>query len=150
MVLQECPLGSRSNIQDCVIAAQTLQKAIGQELSLGVPILQAVTDQTAFFSNLSLAFGKRLQEHLTTQFLSYVSNACHHNVESIHHFPLQAAMLTDSAHVRHASSPTLASHSSVHNDLLMYRELTKWLKECQPEIFSDVIEVIAFFVDEGH
>ncbi len=50
-------------------------------------------------------------------------------------------MLTDGAHIRHASSPTLASHSPVHNELLMYRELTKWLKECQPEILSEVIDV---------
>ena len=72
MVLQECPLGTRSNVQDCASAAQTLQKAIGQELSLGVSILQAVTDQTTFFSSLSMAFGKRLQEHLATQFLNNV------------------------------------------------------------------------------
>ena len=72
MVLQECPLGTRSNVQDCVNAAHTLQKAIGQELSLGVSILQSVTDQTTFFSNLSLAFGRRLQEHLTAQFLNNV------------------------------------------------------------------------------
>lgn len=54
---------------------------------------------------------------------------------------MQAAVMTESAHVRHASSPTLASHSPVHNDLLMYQELTKWLKESQPEIFSEVIDV---------
>lgn len=65
MVLQKCPLGTRSNVQDCVVAAQTLQRALNQELSQGVSILQAVTDQRAFFSNLSFAFGKRLQESLT-------------------------------------------------------------------------------------
>jgi hypothetical protein len=72
VVLQECPLGTRSNVQDCVAASQTLQKALNQELSQGVSILQAVTDQTEFFSNLSVAFGKRLQEYLTAQFVHSV------------------------------------------------------------------------------
>lgn len=54
---------------------------------------------------------------------------------------VQATQMTESAHVRHTSSPTLASHSLVHNELLMYRELTKWLKECQPAIFSEVMDV---------
>ena len=76
MVLQECPLGTRRNVEDCVTAAQTLQKALSQELSQGLSILQSVTDQRAFFSNLSSAFGKRLQEYLTAQFL--------HNVCSNH------------------------------------------------------------------
>lgn len=67
-MLQECPLGSSSNVQDCVAAAQTLQQALCQELSQGLSILQAVTDQNAFFSNLSQDFGKRLQVHLTSQF----------------------------------------------------------------------------------
>ena len=49
--------------------------------------------------------------------------------------------MTESIHVRHASSPTLASHSQVHTDLLVYSDLTKWLKECQPEIFSEVMDV---------
>ena len=83
MVLQECPLGTRSNVQDCVNAAQTLQKAIGQELSLGVSILQAVTDQTTFFSSLSMAFGKRLQEHLATQFLTNV-RLCSQKISFMH------------------------------------------------------------------
>lgn len=73
MVLQECPLGTRSNVQDCVAAAQTLQKALNQELSQGISILQSVTDQRAFFSNLSVAFGKRLQEYLAAQFVHNVS-----------------------------------------------------------------------------
>ena len=73
MILQECPLGTRSNVQDCVVAAQTLQKALNQDLSQGVSILQAVSDQRAFFSNLSFAFGRRLQEYLTAQFVHNVS-----------------------------------------------------------------------------
>ena len=73
MVLQECPLGTRPNIQDCVMAAGLLQKALCQELSRGVAIIQAVTDQTELFSNLSCSFGKRLQEYLTAQFVNNVS-----------------------------------------------------------------------------
>lgn len=73
MVLQECPLGTKSNVQDCAAAAVTLQKASNQELSQGVSILQAVTDQRAFFSKLSVSFGKRLQEYLTAQFIHNVS-----------------------------------------------------------------------------
>lgn len=49
--------------------------------------------------------------------------------------------MTENVQVRHASSPSLVSHSLVHNELLMYRELTKWLKECQPEIFAELMEV---------
>lgn len=72
-VLQECPLGTSGNVQDCVAAAQTLQMALCQELSQGLSILQAVTDQNSFFSTLSLDFGRRLQEHLRTQFIHNVS-----------------------------------------------------------------------------
>ena len=49
--------------------------------------------------------------------------------------------MIESAHVRHGSSPTLASHSQIHNELLKYSELTRWLKECQPQVFSDVMDV---------
>lgn len=82
MVLRECPLGTRSNVHDCVAAAQTLQKALNQELSQGVSILQAVTDQRAFFSNLSVSFGRRLQEYLTAQFVHNVSVKEYLNVVS--------------------------------------------------------------------
>lgn len=73
VVLQECPFGTKRNVEDCVFAAQSLQKALGQELTAGLSILQGVTDQRTFFSNLSLAFGKRLQEYLTAQFVHNVS-----------------------------------------------------------------------------
>ena len=82
MVLQECPLGTRSNVQDCVAAAKALQTAFSQELSQGVSILQAVTDQRAFFSNLSHTFGKRLQEYLTAQFVHNV-NVKHAKVKHV-------------------------------------------------------------------
>ena len=36
---------------------------------------------------------------------------------------------------------TLVSHSHVHNDLLLYQDLTKWLKECLPDIFAELKEV---------
>lgn len=39
------------------------------------------------------------------------------------------------------SSPTLESHSRVHTALLVYGELTKWLKDCQPEVFCEVMDV---------
>ncbi len=71
-VLQECPLSSRTNIQDCVMAAKMLHDALCQELSQGLTIIQAVTDQTKFFSELSSSFGRRLQEYLTSQFLTNV------------------------------------------------------------------------------
>ncbi len=29
----------------------------------------------------------------------------------------------------------------VHDGLLMYQDLTKWLKDCQPEFFSEVMDV---------
>ncbi len=79
IVLQECPLGTRSNIQDCVTAAQTLQKAINQEQSPGVSILQAVRDQKEYFSRLSSAFGRRLQENLTSQFVHNVRDVQWHD-----------------------------------------------------------------------
>lgn len=53
--------------------------------------------------------------------------------------------MTDNAHTRHASNPSLASHSLIHNDLLMYQKLTKWLKECQPEVFSEVMDVSLYY-----
>ena len=52
--------------------------------------------------------------------------------------------MTESTQVRHTSCPSLTSHSAIHNDLLMYRDLMKWLKECQPGIFSEVMDVSIF------
>ena len=75
-MLQECPLHTDSNIQSCIDAAKALQTALCQELGQGLGILQAVTDQSTFFSNLSSSFGKRLQEHLTSQFIHSVSVDC--------------------------------------------------------------------------
>lgn len=40
VVLQECPFGTKRNVEDCVFAAQSLQKALGQELTHGLSILQ--------------------------------------------------------------------------------------------------------------
>ena len=71
-MLREHPLGTRGNIQDCTAAAQMLQIALGQELGMGLSILQAVTDQREFFSVLTSGFGKRLQEHLTAKFVHNV------------------------------------------------------------------------------
>ena len=141
MVLQECPLGTRSNIQDCVTAAQTVQKALNQELSPHLSILQAVTDQKEFFSKLSSAFGKRLQEYLTAQFVNNVSVRRYQKEVIFFLFRSQASLMTDAAQVRHTSGPSMTNHSRVHNELLVYQELTKWLKECQPAIFSELMEV---------
>ena len=71
-VLTESPLTGSSHLRDCTQAALTLQAAISQELSQGVSILQAVTEQKQFFSNLSFTFGRRLHEALSGMFVSQV------------------------------------------------------------------------------
>lgn len=73
MILHDSPLGTKSDIQDCVMAAKKLQEALNQDLGQGVSILQAVTDQTALFSDLSMAFGKKMVEYLKAQFVQSVS-----------------------------------------------------------------------------
>ena len=72
-ILQDTPLSGHSNIRDCEAAAQTLQEALRQELSPGISILQAVSEQKELFAKLSATFGRRLHEHLSTQFVQNVS-----------------------------------------------------------------------------
>ena len=74
-ILCDTPLTTLSNIRDCEAAAETLQKAIDQELSPGISILQAVSEQKELFTKLSATFGRRLHEHLSTIFVQNVSFA---------------------------------------------------------------------------
>ena len=71
-ILENSPLTGSSNIRDCTNAVVTLQEAVNQELSQGVSILQAVTDQKQFFAGLSFTFGRRLHTHLTELFVQQV------------------------------------------------------------------------------
>ena len=76
-ILEDTPLSGHSNIRDCEAAAQTLQEALRQELNPGISILQAVSEQKELFTKLSATFGRRLHEHLSTQFVENVSyNEC--------------------------------------------------------------------------
>lgn len=72
-ILCDTPLTTPSNIKDCEAAAQTLQQALNQDLSPGISILQAVSEQKELFAKLSATFGGRLHEHLSTQFVQNVS-----------------------------------------------------------------------------
>lgn len=72
-ILEDTPLSGHSNIRDCEAAAQTLQEALRQELNPGISILQAVSEQKELFTKLSATFGRRLHEHLSTQFVQNVS-----------------------------------------------------------------------------
>lgn len=72
-ILRESPLSGTAAIRDCTGAAQTLQEVINHELSQGISILQAVTEQKQFFANLSFTFGRRLHEHLSSTFVGQVS-----------------------------------------------------------------------------
>ncbi|XP_064407161.1 exocyst complex component 1-like [Halichondria panicea] len=121
-VLLHESLSSPSEIRDCELAAASLQSSLQQELPSGVDVLQAVTEQTEAFHNLSAAFGRRLYTHLSGL------------------FTLNAAMMLDNAHVRHTVGPSITSHSQVHSDLLGYSKLMCWLKECEPVRFSEVLE----------
>ena len=53
--------------------------------------------------------------------------------------------MSENMQVKHGSSPSLVSHSVIHSDLLMYQELTKWLKDCQTDIFAELKEVSALY-----
>ena len=50
-----------SNIRDCTKAVKDLHRVMSQQLSQGVQIMQAVSDQKNYFSELSFEFGRRLQ-----------------------------------------------------------------------------------------
>ena len=54
----------------------------------------------------------------------------------------QSTLMLENTQVRHTSGPSITSHSQLHTDLLNYSSLTKWLKECEPVRFSEVMEVI--------
>lgn len=55
--------------------------------------------------------------------------------------PVQAAEMLDAVQVRHVSVPSISSHNAVHTDLLPYSALVKWLRDCETQRFSDVMEV---------
>jgi len=55
--------------------------------------------------------------------------------------PAQAAEILDAVQVRHVSVPSISSHNAVHTDLLPYSALVKWLRDCETQRFSDVMEV---------
>ena len=95
---------------------------MNQQLSKGVQIMQAVSEQKMFFSNLSFDFGKKLQEHLITTF---------------GHLATQRVEMITSRH----GYPVLPNHNVVHSDLMQYCELMKWMRECQSERFSEVCKV---------
>ena len=73
-ILRNSSLSGTAAIRDCTNAAQALQDAVSRELSQGVSILQAVTDQKKLFATLSFTFGRRLHEHLSSMFASQVGN----------------------------------------------------------------------------
>ena len=52
--------------------------------------------------------------------------------------------MLENAQVRHTSGPSIATHSQLHTELLTYSNLPKWLKECEPFRFSEVMEVSRF------
>ncbi len=72
-VLLHESLTSPSEIRDCELAAASLQSSLQQELPSGVDVLQAVTEQTEAFHDLSAAFGRRLYTHLSGLFTLNVS-----------------------------------------------------------------------------
>lgn len=72
-ILNDTSLTGPSNIRDCEAAAETLQQALRQDLSPGISILQAVSEQKELFAKLSATFGRRLHEHLSTLFVQNVS-----------------------------------------------------------------------------
>ena len=49
--------------------------------------------------------------------------------------------MLDAVQVRHVSVPSISSHNAVHTDLLPYSALVKWLRDCETQRFSDVMEV---------
>ena len=71
-ILKLSSLSGASKITDCTKAARDLQKAMNEEFSQGVSILQAVSDQKQRFSGLSFEFSKRLSNHLCGQFTAKV------------------------------------------------------------------------------
>ena len=72
-VLETSPLSGALNIRECSAAAQTLQEAMGQELSQGVALLQSVAERKKFFDDLSFIFARRVHEHLSGLFVENVS-----------------------------------------------------------------------------
>ncbi len=60
-VLRTPKLSSDSGIRDCSNAIQDLHYVMSQQLSQGVQIMQAVSDQKNYFSELSFNFGKKLK-----------------------------------------------------------------------------------------
>lgn len=62
--MRSSQLNGDHNIRECTNAVKDLHHVMSQQLSQGVQIMQAVSDQKNYFSELSFEFGRRLQVHV--------------------------------------------------------------------------------------
>lgn len=104
---------------------------------------QAVTERKQHFSKMSFEFGRRLHEHLSGLFVQQVrvlSRASGQEpVLSCH--PLQADQLREDAQSRNPGMPSLVTHNAVHQTLLPYSALLRWMRESETLRFNEVMEV---------
>lgn len=86
-VLLKEPLSSPTEIRDCELAAASLQQSLQalEELPSGVEVLQAVTEQTETFHNLSASFGRRLHSHISGIFTLNVCSSTGYCIELCTH-----------------------------------------------------------------
>uniref|UniRef100_A0A1X7VCF4 Exocyst complex component Sec3 PIP2-binding N-terminal domain-containing protein n=1 Tax=Amphimedon queenslandica TaxID=400682 RepID=A0A1X7VCF4_AMPQE len=122
-ILSSASFHDEQNIRECTESVKKLHNVMRQELSQGVQVMQAVTDQNAHFSRLSFSFGARLKDHLCTTFSQ------------------KSTLLLSELTQRSTSNlPSLSAHIPLHRDLRLYTELTHWMKECENSKFVEVCE----------
>jgi hypothetical protein len=122
--LKTCQLTGDSNIRTCTEAIKSLQRVMSQQLSPGVHIMQAVTDQNKYFTELSRNFGQRLQQHLCMLFAQRATKLNENVAQRQHNIGL----------------PTLTAHGELHNELRLYTDLMGWLKQYESQRFEEVCE----------
>ena len=60
-ILSSASFHTEQDIRECTDSVKKLHNVMRQELSQGVQVMQAVSDQNAHFSKLSFSFGARLK-----------------------------------------------------------------------------------------
>ena len=170
--LSSASFSNEQDIRESTEAVKKLHHVMRQELSQGVHVMQAVTDQNANFAKLSFNFGTKLKvtpsdsqyavhHHCVDHFLSLSLSFSPSLLPSLSLSLSQTHLCTIFSHkatllleqVTHRSTanlPSLISHQPLHNDLRSYTELTHWMKECENSRFIEVCEVSSSLFNHTH
>ncbi|KAG8178072.1 hypothetical protein JTE90_007057 [Oedothorax gibbosus] len=115
-------LKTPDGIAACTVAAKALQEAANAQINPGLMKMSAYTEQKADLDKLQSRFAIRLSHHLNNLFL-HLGNEVEENLTHL------------------ASDLTLPKHSNCHRQLLPYTELMNWLKDTEPNSYTQLCRV---------